>query len=298
MKVLLIVIALCFVGLSLAYDCKPTIEGKKYDFTPLAQSSDDYVISRTQMGKGWDVLLNMCGPISNRVCPNDCAICQVWDYNCPTMGCGSASLGFINQVSWYLRDGEPVAKFMGGAEGRNSEIRFKCVPGSGIGFPQFTNEDPIKQFNFQWSTQYACTSTPPSNCVARIGNLEFNLDPLRSSNDFFVDPDYSLNICGSLVNGCVSNVTNSIACQRYPFVEYSLGDANKIGYAYADGKLTLSYSGGDGGRRTVYTVLCSSQYFDPFFYEENPAMTYNFIWRTPLACNSTLINNIIGKRTK
>ena len=65
--------------------------------------------------------------------------------NCSTSGCVTASLGIVTQASWLLRAGEVVLKFLGGSDGRNSEIRFKCEKGSGIGAVSFINESPIKR---------------------------------------------------------------------------------------------------------------------------------------------------------
>eukprot|EP01091_Cochliopodium_minus_P003628 TRINITY_DN13613_c0_g1_i1.p1 TRINITY_DN13613_c0_g1~~TRINITY_DN13613_c0_g1_i1.p1 ORF type:complete len:237 (+),score=66.34 TRINITY_DN13613_c0_g1_i1:1-711(+) len=159
----LISIAICF-----AYECKPSLGGKKYDFTPL-QKTDDYTIGRAIIGKGWDVVLNMCTSVSEKACPASVSICQVWDYNCPTVGCGSASLGSISQASWALKEGEAVLKFLGGDEGRNSEIRFLCAAGTGVGQYSFTNEDPVKEYNFAWSTQYACAGASTGSSSSGSG---------------------------------------------------------------------------------------------------------------------------------
>ena len=53
----------------------------------------------------------------------------------------------MTQISWKSNNGEAVAKFLGGEDGRNSEVRFKCVQGGGVGKPTFIDEDPIKGKN-------------------------------------------------------------------------------------------------------------------------------------------------------
>jgi len=143
------------IAVALAYECKPSVAGKKYDFSPL-QKPEDYVIPRASIGKGWDVLVNMCVAVSNKACPTTSAICQVWDYNCPTPGCGSASLGDSSSFQWLARDGEVVAKIGGGDGNRNSEIRFKCSTANNN--PVFSNEDPTLEYNFAWETAHACAT--------------------------------------------------------------------------------------------------------------------------------------------
>ena len=148
-----------------------------------------------------------------------------------------------------------------------------------------------------WETEYACP-IKRSDCNLTLANGEkLNLESMRSPQDFYVAPEYSVNICGSLQSGCVSNVSNSIACQKFSFVQYSLGSADNFTFSFSehDRRLNISYFGGDGGRSTNYLVFCSTDYQDPFFYNEDPSKVYNFVWRSPLVCNSTMIPQFLKK---
>jgi len=136
------------------YDCKPSVNGKKYDFTGL-QASVDYTIGRAATKQNWDVLLNLCTAVTNKACKPGIAICQVWDYNCPSPGCGSASLGGVTSESWVFANNQVVAKFGGGDDGRNSEIRFTCDPNNNND-PTYLNEMPTKEYNLEWVTKYGC----------------------------------------------------------------------------------------------------------------------------------------------
>jgi len=271
------------------------LNGARYDFTPLMKTNEDYIIGRALIGSGWDIILNMCTPIQEKQCGNNDAICQVWDYKCPNPKCGVASLGSINDSSFIFRNGQPVLVLKGGDEGRYSEIRFICAPGTGVGFPRFLNEDPYKEYNFIWDTEYACPVQPVNDCFFKLGDKQVNLSPMRSFNDFYIPPEYSVNICGSLMNGCISNVSDSVACQRLPNVELSLGNSKEYTYSWDqhNSLLNITFSGGDGGRMSNYLLLCSRDYENPFFLNENPTKVYNFIWRNPLICNSTFVESLL-----
>eukprot|EP01091_Cochliopodium_minus_P000746 TRINITY_DN1065_c0_g1_i1.p1 TRINITY_DN1065_c0_g1~~TRINITY_DN1065_c0_g1_i1.p1 ORF type:complete len:300 (-),score=77.81 TRINITY_DN1065_c0_g1_i1:27-926(-) len=287
-----------FFSCCFGYDCTPTLDGKKYDFTALARDSD-YLITKEDSGKNWDIYLNFCRATSEtQYCTDpDTAICQVWDYNCVEKGCGAGSLGSVKEVAYSLVNGDVVYSYKGGKDDRNSTIRFICSPGTGVGFPKFVSEDPLKEYNFEWPTQYACPPNP-SSCTFTLSNRQISLSTLRSSTDFYIAPDYSINICGSLINRCISNVTDSIACQRFPNTELSLGSSSQYSYSFDShlSSLNITYVGGDAGRKTNFVVLCSKNYEEPFFLNESPVKVYNFIWRNPLVCNSTsFVDSFLNK---
>ena len=73
--------------------------------------------------------MNFCGPIELKQCAKNTAICQVWDYNCPTVGCGSASWGSTLNQKFSFEYGNIVSTFDGGDDGRKTKIKFICKEG-------------------------------------------------------------------------------------------------------------------------------------------------------------------------
>ena len=220
-------------------------------------------------------------------------------------GCGSASLGYSGQVSYSLNGTDVIAKLQGDS-GRTTQINFKCLPNSGVGFPKFLEENPIKNYIFEWSTQYACP-LPPSNCEQKKKKTDFlisyfsgsfsvsndrviDLSSLRSDDDLFVAPNYSINICAPLVTPCVSTIQDSIGCQRDTTAQYSIGKYNQFEYSYdlSSSSLNITYMGGDYGRVTNYIISCATDFVPPYFLNENPVKVYNFVWKTPLVCNQNI----------
>ena len=94
---------------------------------------------------------------------------KVWDYICPVTGCGAASIGSSASVEYSIRSDQLVARFTGGDEGRVSEIEFTCQPGTGVNSPTYVNEYPLRVYNFQWTTQFACSVTPTGSTTTTTG---------------------------------------------------------------------------------------------------------------------------------
>ena len=117
-----------------------------------------------------------------------------------------------------------------------------------------------------------------------------DLSSLRSDDDLFVAPNYSINICAPLVTPCVSTIQDSIGCQRDTTAQYSIGKYNQFEYSYdlSSSSLNITYMGGDYGRVTNYIISCATDFVPPYFLNENPVKVYNFVWKTPLVCNQNI----------
>eukprot|EP01116_Phalansterium_solitarium_P004131 TRINITY_DN1501_c0_g1_i2.p1 TRINITY_DN1501_c0_g1~~TRINITY_DN1501_c0_g1_i2.p1 ORF type:complete len:1036 (-),score=192.18 TRINITY_DN1501_c0_g1_i2:712-3765(-) len=149
------------VGLSIAapYGCVFEQSGFHYDLTGLSNSTSDYRIS----GPLEDFYLNMCIDVVQQ-CPlsDGCGACQVWD---PNSSFGHACIGKSNTAQFELPDrANSVFRltFMNGdippgqADPRTFEIDFFCDYSAGQGAPTFIEESPHLNYQFNWTTAFAC----------------------------------------------------------------------------------------------------------------------------------------------
>eukprot|EP01092_Planopodium_desertum_P014843 TRINITY_DN760_c0_g2_i1.p1 TRINITY_DN760_c0_g2~~TRINITY_DN760_c0_g2_i1.p1 ORF type:complete len:267 (-),score=85.03 TRINITY_DN760_c0_g2_i1:60-860(-) len=162
----LAVFAACFV-VAFGATCTPTLNKVNYNFNALrngGQSSGDWFLP-SNANQDWDIFVNFCGGVNAAFCGTDCAACQVWDYSN-----GFACLGKWSTMTWSVVSGKLVAKFPGGAGGRNMKTTFTCVSGGGNGAPKYTNEAPPLEYNFDWSTASACPSTTGGSTTGTVSS--------------------------------------------------------------------------------------------------------------------------------
>jgi len=176
------------------YDCLYEVDGSgTYDFSSLMNNNQDYVIS-TANAKFY---LNMCRSTIVQNCGSNSAICDEWNGD-------QASLGDVSTYDFYGEANEPITlSFYYGTGDRSSNINFVCNSSVSIGYPVFLSEDPKLNFNFEWQTRVACSSScnPLGSCSScTAGYCQWCLDS---------------NSCSSTNYTCSNRVTEPEQCPGY-----------------------------------------------------------------------------------
>jgi len=136
-----------------------------------------------------------------------------------------------------------------------------------------------------------------SDCVAEIKGKKYDLSPLRNNTGNYVIPKSAtgkwtiyMNVCGPLVQAPCP--PPSSGCQQYTGGQISIGSDTARTYnpPNVPGKngygLTIQYTGGDGGRKMEIDFTCdpTAGIGAPTWVDENPALHYNFEWKSQYAC--------------
>jgi len=225
------------------YPCTYSWGGNKYDASPLANNQTDYHFNV----QGTDFWLNMCRPVVTDLCGTDSAACQQWDPQVGHASLGSANTAVFNPPNIPgVNDQGYTVQFTGGdpIPGQNAnrtmEIDFICSPGSGLGIPSFSGEDPPLHYNMQWRTQYACALSSPCTystcdacandqaddcvwCLDSSSCLEGPLDSNSSCSSWVTNPKYCPAPCSAQTNctGCTEQngcgwCLDSSVCENLP----------------------------------------------------------------------------------
>jgi insulin-like growth factor 2 receptor len=186
---------------------------------------------------------------------------------------------------------------------RSVLISFVCVPGGGVGKPQFSSETADCTYLFVWPTQYACPTVSASvDCIVvdPENRTQFDLRPLTKtmgnwqvfvSGDVFdvnvcrgvnVDPSAPGQFCRSDVGVCKKGGSSGSTALSYG----SVGRPRFI-----NGQLTIVNENGDtcaaDASRKLQSVImfsCGIGIGAPQFSLQSDPCTYVFSWTTQLAC--------------
>jgi len=136
-----------------------------------------------------------------------------------------------------------------------------------------------------------------SDCVAEVKGKKYDLSPLRNNSGNYVIPKSAtgkwtiyINVCGPLVSAPCP--PPSSGCQQYTGGQISIGSDTARTYnpPNVPGKngygLTIQFTGGDGGRKMEIDFTCdpTAGVGAPTWVNENPALHYNFEWKSQYAC--------------
>jgi len=161
MKLFAVLCFVFFLSYATAQACTYSYNGDSYDLSSLKNDKTDQTVTISAMGQ--TVWINVCRPVLSSICSaccgTDVAACQQWD---PKSQNGQASLGTVSGQQFTALSNAPAGKkgltiqYTGGLNGRQMEIDFVCDSSAGQGAPVFTSENPVKHYNFQWSSAAAC----------------------------------------------------------------------------------------------------------------------------------------------
>jgi hypothetical protein len=158
----LAVLALMILAASGQSDCKGKVGKYEYDLTPLAQKLGA-VDLQTQDGGNppQTYYYRVCGVVSNNFCQTvddmTPAVCQK-DTRIPAEfhDCGNQKTARFQKLpSGSDSDGFTLS-YTGGQDGRASMIYFKCDKSKDPGVFSFVKEDPVKTYDLQYLSKWAC----------------------------------------------------------------------------------------------------------------------------------------------
>jgi len=155
-RLIVLIFAVSLIACVNSQTCKWTnpSNGNVYDLSPLRNDQEDYEIG----GGQYSYDLNMCRSVIAGCSVSNCLICQQWPTGVQMCiaNLGSQEYG---PPTW---SGDGLTASYNGTNGRTTIIDFSCLPNGGIGTPTFVSENPLKNYNFVWKTQYACAL--PTSC--------------------------------------------------------------------------------------------------------------------------------------
>jgi hypothetical protein len=156
----LAVLALMVFAASAQADCKGKVGKFEYDLSPLAAKIGAVDLQATD-NTNQVYFYRVCGVVSSSFCQtvtdNTPAVCQK-DSRIPAQyhDCGSQKTAKFQRLpSGSESDGFTLA-FSGGEEDRAAMVYFKCDRSKEVGTLKFVKEDPIKTYDLEYSTKYAC----------------------------------------------------------------------------------------------------------------------------------------------
>ncbi|XP_068926465.1 cation-independent mannose-6-phosphate receptor [Petaurus breviceps papuanus] len=308
--------AACVLSKTEGDNCRvtDTQAGFSFDLSPLTKKNGDYFVGTEK----YNFYINVCGPVSQNICPPNSGACQVEKSQTKAWNLGMKS----SALSYY--DGMIQLSYKNGTHYNNDKntpratlITFLCDRDAGVGVPEYQEEDN-STYNFRWYTSFACPEEPLECIVTDPKTLEqYDLSSLAKSEDssgrnwYAMDNSgehgtwkkYYINICRPLnpIPGCDRNAS---ACQMkyekdhdsyFEAVSISnLGVAKTGPVIDGNGSLILEYVNGSScvnseGKTTTYStrihLICSrgSLNTHPVFSIIREC-TATFLWNTEAAC--------------
>jgi len=163
----LVVVVVMLAGASGQSDCQGQVGDFAYDLTPLAQKLGG-VDQQATDSLGQTYYYQVCGVVTNNFCQSvgdmTPAVCQK-DVSSPAdyHDCGNQRTASFQQLPDAADSDGFTLSFTGGEAGRASRIYFKCDKSKDPGVFSFGQEDPIKTYDFQYVSRYACPVSPSSS---------------------------------------------------------------------------------------------------------------------------------------
>ncbi|XP_045197868.2 cation-independent mannose-6-phosphate receptor-like isoform X2 [Mercenaria mercenaria] len=289
-------------------------QGNRYDLSPLAKTKGGYLVSSEL---DTDIYINVCRDIKadsiTSGCPAGSAACR--KNNGVFIGLGEPTeiLKRGTDGRLTLKYVSPNSEAMAGCTTKPSTTVIFICPERGASKDPLVVKDFDCQYVIEWETEYACPEIKLHNnsCVLTMEDADIDIDlrPLRRPpgsryKTSWKDPssskdttyDYFLNVCADAGIDCPDEEHKDKipACQTIQSnADYgrAMGSTDHTRISYADGRLTLTYKGGEKchhnnfQRQTVINFVCNQTAGDgnPVFENEDECV-YLFTWPTRYAC--------------
>jgi len=156
----LAVLALMVLAASAQADCKGKVGKYEYDLTALAAKIGAVDLQATD-SSNQVYYYRVCGVVSSSFCQtvtdNTPAVCQK-DSRIPAQyhDCGSQKTAKFQKLPSGSESSGFTLAFSGGEEDRAAMIYFKCDEKVDNGVLKFVKEDPVKTYDLEYVSKYAC----------------------------------------------------------------------------------------------------------------------------------------------
>lgn len=277
-------------------------KGNVYDLRSLYMAHGNWKVIDRRSGQRILYHINMCGAVNYETyyhCPpGPIGACQT------SIGASSAyNMGFLTSHPTVNADGSITVLYTGGDACKNGQhtrsTRINLFCDQRELEPVLMEVTDTCEYIFNWLTPAACPRhlKTGNNCEVTdplYGHL-FDFNSLRNKKGDYNVSDghhsYLINICGPLVSKCNGEDTSGV-CQVKGEVQFSGGQASS-NITFNDGTLVMRLTNGSQGcedgnsRSTLILFMCDheeSGYDGPVFIQEDDSCTYQFIWRTRVAC--------------
>jgi len=158
----LAVLALMILAASGQNDCKGKVGNYNYDLTELAKKIGAVDLQTQDTNQPPQTYYyRVCGVVSNNFCQTvddmTPAVCQK-DSRIPAEfhDCGNQKTARFQRLPSGGDDAGFTLSYTGGQDGRAAMIYFKCDKSKDPGVLSFVKEDPIKTYDLQYVSKYAC----------------------------------------------------------------------------------------------------------------------------------------------